>query len=148
MESAVTSLPNSSSLLLLPPQALPLLQQGPSHGLFPPVPMWAGALSGNTRELWCHTLAGKYSLLYLLHCGLLQGLKWNLCSSAWSNTSTSCFPFNLCVPCAASHYVCLFLLYLCVFIFLIPLLEYVFPETSLSWLRGSAVSCSKSMELT
>lgn len=124
-----------------------LLQHCHSHGLFPQAPVWAGTLSGKESSGVAHTVAGKCSLLYLLHSGLLQGLPQNLCSCAWSNTSTP-FSFNLCAPCAVSHYLCLFLLYLCVLVFLIPLLKYVFPETPLSWLRGSAVSCSKSTELT
>lgn len=105
MECALTSLPNSSSLLLLPPHAFPLLQHGSSQGLFPQATVWAGFFEETLGALVWHTQAGKYLLLYLLHRGLLQRLQWNLqhihfflflqplCSLCYVTLSL-CFPSN------------------------------------------------------
>lgn len=105
MECAVTSLPNSSSLLFLPPHAFPLLQHGSSQGLFPQATVWAGFFEETLGALVWHTQAGKYLLLYLLHRGLLQRLQWNLqhihfflflqplCSLCYVTLSL-CFPSN------------------------------------------------------
>lgn len=119
------SVHNSSCLLLLPPHTFPLLQHW-SFSWAVPTGSSVGWSSFRKHLVW-HTLAGKYLLPF--HCGLLHGLQWNLCSSAWSNTSTSSFPFNLCVPCAVSHYLFLLLLYLFVLVFLFPCLN-IFPEFS------------------
>ena len=94
---------------------------------------WAAAPSGNLRLLQCRILHG-IQVGYLLWSGPVHGMQGNLFCSAWNTSSFSFselaffYPFFLSAQCG-----------------ILPVLIYISPKVSPSWLRGLAVPCGGSV---
>jgi len=141
----LVSVHKSSSLAYVPPHAFPcflcgLFSTGCSHPQCTSTCSSMGPSMGSRVDICSSMVLHGLQGYNLLDHGLLHGLQGNLCSSTWSAAS----PSLILVSAGLFHTVFFFPLIPLLFLVLMPFLKSVFPETSPSWLSGSAVPCGRS----